>query len=1000
MGTPRRTALLPLMTRLALAAAPLALVATTAAAPAVAHAQDVFAQPVVELLPVGPISASGDTPVTVHVLTLDRSGAPGVLEGGKLTLTDGQTVALTLARPGLYTGTWTPKAATAPTPVQVSLKGKVGRDAVSKAWALTAQPPAGGAIAVAANPPQLTLGQDASATISFTLSGGAATAKPEDLAVLSSAGDVTNITALGNGAFTALYSPPAQPFPQVSVITVIDRRAPNQSYGSLVLPLVGKANFPVVGLPNSRVMVKVGAREFGPVAADAAGRATVPIIVPPGNAQASVVSILGDRKSESPLDLQVPPSKRVRLFPTLQSIPADPSVQIPVRVQVSKPDGAPDTAAQVAFTATSGVVTAPTHEGNGVYKAMYTPALAATAGQATISVNVADAKMQQADALTVQLVPARPAGLVLTPEPADLPEGATQFAVLAKLNGPGGAGVSGQLVDLQARGAVLNGTIRDLGNGDYQAMFVPNADQGDIVVSGTVKLPASGNPLARVVAFPDQDRLPTKGNPTTGVTIVALDRYGYPVAGVPVSLRVLQGGGAVPASVTTDANGMARVDYKAGDQPGVAALAVEAPGASTGVAVLLAPGNIGEGLELPSSGSAAHRAATDAWDGLVSAARVKRASQGKVVLQAPQQQAVAAKLELAADPATVPPGGTVMLRITARDAQGLGVAGQVLTVQTSAGQVSAVQDAGGGSYQASLTLPAEVSGSVQVAVTTAGGGVAAFADLPVSVGTTAAWGAEPTQPEAPVEPPKEPREKGEHPWLRLSAGYLGGLYSYQQTPATLQGPLYARTITVGGGAGDPAGNAGLQFQGRLLVPGLEYVGVELGFRTTNWSIELAEGFDAPISDWNNEFSGRVIGRYPIALDGGNQVSFGGRVGIDANDFLYFTQEEETDGSTSLLYQQLIVPGPTFGLEAGAELGSFFALVDYDMGFTDFQGVYSHNFELDLGVSITEAFFVQGDFGWNNRDTTVYVGDGDPKEEVGNLRDSMTMFGVQAGVQFR
>lgn len=998
MGTPRRTPLLPLLTRLALAAVPVALVATTATAPGIAHAQDVFAQPVVELLPVGPISASGKTPLTLNVLVLDRTGAPGTLDGGKLTLTDGQSVALTMSAPGLYTGTWTPQAATGPTPVQVSLKGKVGRDSVSKAWALTAAPPPGGAIGVTSNPPQLTLGQDASATITFTLSGGADTARAEDLAVLSSAGEVTNVTALGNGSFTALYSPPAQPFPQVSVITVVDRRAPNRSFGSMVLPLVGKANFPVVGLPNSRVMVKVGAREFGPVAADATGRATVPIIVPPGNAQASVVSILGDRKSETPLDLQVPPSKRVRLFSTLQTLPADPSVQVPVRVQVSTPNGQPDTAAQVSFTATAGTVSAPTHEGNGVYKSMYTPALGTTAGQATISVNVADAKMPQSDALTVQLVPARPSGLALTPEPADLPDGATQFAVLAKLTGQGGAGVSGQLIDLQASGAVLNGQIRDLGNGDYQAMFAPDSDPTDIVVSGAVKLPASGNPLARIVAFPDQDRIQTKGNPTTGVTVVALDRYGYPVAGVPVSLRVLQGGGAVPASVTTDANGMARVDYKAGDQPGVATLAVEAPGASTGVAVLLAPGNIAQGLELPSSGSAAHRAATDAWDGLVTAATVTRATKGKVVLQAPPQQAVAARLELASDPATVPPGGTVTLRITARDAQGLGVAGQTLTVQTSAGQVSPVQDAGGGSYQATLTLPAEVTGSVQVAVTTAGGGVAAFADLPVSVGTTAAWGAEPEQPEQPEEPPKEPREKGDHPWLRLSAGYLGGLYSYQQTPATLQGPLYSRTITVGGGAGSPAGNAGLQAQARFFVPGFEYVGAELGFRSTAWAIELAEGFDEPISDWNNEFSGRVIGRYPVALDGGNQVSFGGRVGVDANDFLYFTQEEETDGSTSLLFQQLIVPGPTFGLEAGAELGNFFLLGVYDMGFTDFQGVYSHNLELDIGVNITEVFFVQGDIGYNNRNTTVYSGDN--KEEVGSLRDAMTMFGVQAGVQFR
>ena len=282
--------------------------------------------------------------------------------------------------------------------------------------------------------------------------------------------------------------------------------------------------------------------------------------------------------------------------------------------------------------------------------------------------------------------------------------------------------------------------------------------------------------------------------------------------------------------------------------------------------------------------------------------------------------------------------------------------------------------------------------------------MAAFLQVPLGQGSTAAWGvadtsgAEEPEKAKKVKEPRAPRAQGDHAWLRVSGGYLGSIYSYQQTPATLQGPLYSREITVGGGATDPAGTTGAQASARVFVPGLEYLGFEGAFRTSNWSIQLAEGFDDPIPDWVNEFSVRAIGRYPIELDDGMRVHIGGRVGMDVNDFLYFTQEEADDGGVDLLYQQLIVPGTALGAEVGIEMGNIFAVGTYDAGFTDFNGVYSHNLDVDLGVSITDTFFLQGDLGWNNRSTSVYAGD--DKANVGTMRDSMTMFGLQAGFQLR
>lgn len=1001
MGSLRNPLALSVLVPLALAAVPISMV-TAAIAPATAHAQDAFTAPVIELLPVGSVVADGATPVTLQVLALDRTGAPLADLDARIAVSDGQGIRLSPTSPGIYSGQWTPRASAAAGAVQVTLKGKADRESITRTWTVALTPAATGAIGITANPPQMTLGQDVSATLTFTLPGGAAAAaQAGQLAALASAGDVSNITSMGNGNFTAMFTPPAQAFPQLSVITLVDRRDPERSLGSLVLPLVGKAAFPVTALPNSRVMVRVGDREYGPVAADAMGRAQVPIVVPPGVSNATVVSILGAQKSETPLDLQVPPSKRIRLFPTVQTVPADPAAPVAVRVKVATPDGQPDTAAQVSFTATGGSISAAVHEGAGIYKAMFAPAPSATPAEASINVSVADARLPQSDALTINLTPARPASLTLTPEPAILPPGAMAFQVLGKVSGPSGMGVSGQQVDIQADGARMNGEVRDLGGGDYQAAFSPREGNRAIPVTGMVKLPATGNPLSRVVLLADSERLPSSGGASTGLTVVTLDAHGHPVAGIPVDLSVVQGGGALPQSVTTDANGMARVVYSAGDGSGLSTVQAAAGGLTAGVAILRAPASVAPGMDLPTGGTDAQRSMTDAWDALVTSTQVGREGAGLAVKPEPVAAAMASRLEMVAEPASAVAGGSVVLRISARDARGVGVAGQTLTVQTSAGQVSAVRDTGSGGYEATLTLPMDATAPVQLAVSTAGGGVAAFIQVPVGQGSTAAWGVADSTPAAEptvAEEPKAPRVQGDYHWLRLSGGYLGGLYSYQQSPATLQGPLYAREITVGGGATDPAGTTGVQLNGRAFLPGLEYLGFEGAFRTSNWSIQLAEGFDDPIPDWINEFSARAIGRYPIELSSGGRVHIGGRVGMDVNDFLYFTQEESADGGVDLLYQQLIVPGTAVGAEVGAELGNFFALGTYDAGFTDFDGVYSHSLDLDLGVSITETFFLQGDIGWNNRDTNVYAGD--DKANVGKMRDSMTMFGLQAGFQLR
>ena len=112
--------------------------------------------------------------------------------------------------------------------------------------------------------------------MTFTLAGPAGkAAEAGEESPCSSSGTVANITHLGNGRYSALYTAPPTLPPQ-RAHHVIDKRNPDYSFGGVAIPLKGKANFPVVGKPNSNILLKIGDREFGPIPADAAGKARSP----------------------------------------------------------------------------------------------------------------------------------------------------------------------------------------------------------------------------------------------------------------------------------------------------------------------------------------------------------------------------------------------------------------------------------------------------------------------------------------------------------------------------------------------------------------------------------------------------------------------------------------------------------------------------------------------------------------------------------------------------
>src|SRR3990172_1925611 len=88
------------------------------------------------------------------------------------------------------------------------------------------------------------------------------------------------------GQYRAVYVPPRTRFPQMALVAVWRETGPEARADFLRFPLFGTTRLAVKAPPGSAVSGKVGKDEFGPVAANAKGKAILPIVAPPGVRQA------------------------------------------------------------------------------------------------------------------------------------------------------------------------------------------------------------------------------------------------------------------------------------------------------------------------------------------------------------------------------------------------------------------------------------------------------------------------------------------------------------------------------------------------------------------------------------------------------------------------------------------------------------------------------------------------------------------------------------------
>lgn len=214
------------------------------------------------------------------------------------------------------------------------------------------------ALRFAVEPSPVVLGRDAEALLRIE-----APADATGLDLQVSVGAVEQIRRVGEGRWEARYLPPKQRFPQLAVLAAVAATPRGAQHGWTALPLHGQGAAEVKTRPGTKVTLRIGEREFGPVVADERGRARVNVVAPPGVREAWF--------GKEPHDLGVPEVPRIQVIVERRAVEGDRAQALQVRVYEVDFDGKPVGKPDVKLSATRGTVSAPRVVEPGVLAAVW-----------------------------------------------------------------------------------------------------------------------------------------------------------------------------------------------------------------------------------------------------------------------------------------------------------------------------------------------------------------------------------------------------------------------------------------------------------------------------------------------------------------------------------------------------------------------------------------------------------------------------------------------------
>ncbi len=664
----------------------------------------VFASPAlagVTLVPTGPLVADGSTQATIRLYVDSGAKVRVKADSGKLG-------AVTQSPDGVVTVLYTPPAVTAARTYQLRVTGG-GEDVTVD---VPVVPATRGSLELVFDPPVL----PATGTATVRITPDGASAVPADarrFLVSASSGTIDAPMPAGDGTWVARYTPPkglSTPLPVV--ITAADAAAPDRVWGHALLPVTVRRSVSVDAKPGTSNVLLVGGRTYGPFPAAPTGKVAFEVELDPRQPTARLRSVNPDTSTderEVPLP-QGPP--QIVFVPSAPGAPAQPDLAVSVRFVAVESDGDAITADPPRVSASRGTLAQPLNEDEG-WRAVFTPP--AQSGEAILSAEIPGAKADRRVAVSAS-VPT----VTLVTQPEVLPKGATSFKVVARVKDAAGQAVVGRAPTFSVTGATISGTPKDNKDGTYTAMFSVASSATQVRVGATPAVDGTGQAPVRLVAWAAEPLVAANGVDAVTITVVPVDAWGVAVKGVQLRAGVPKGDGSVPATVTTDANGVARVVYTAGKTAGMTSVRVEGAGLVAEVPLWQSAG--GAFPTLQPGGDEALDALRSRWQ--------SAAPQTLVLREGTSLSGPPASIAVNTVPAFTTPGAALLVTVRVADGAGKGVTGRKLTVSAAPAVSGPVTDNRDGTYTFTAQLPAGVDGPVNLQVRAEGAEVVGVASLP------------------------------------------------------------------------------------------------------------------------------------------------------------------------------------------------------------------------------------------------------------------------------
>ena len=517
----------------------------------------------VHLMPAGPMVADGETPVTLHIWI------PSLVEADRVKVkpAHGRILATERHAGGMVAVRWVPARESSPTqvPVLVTVKPKGGDGSTMRLEAALV-PPREGGIEIETTPNEWEPGMDA-VQLKLRLWGTSdQQAGDRRISLSASVGDLTEAVPLGDGTFSARWTPPSDiKQARTAIISAIDQAAPSQIFGWTTVAILAQQSLTFGATPDSQNTLRIGDREYGPMTASPAGTVAFSALVHPAIRSGTMRSHLPNGQT-----LNVPSALPLAEYPRVAFLAQPTNIPIgathTVLVVATQPDGEPLREAEITIASGEAKIgTAEPTDFPGVYA--LTMKIDGPARDLDLNVKMRDAKalitkLQRAET-RVRVINGLPSTkLELSPDP--LPLEGRELMLTATIQDESGVPVRSSLPGMVAMPARALARPTSRGDGRYQFKVRP---EGDVVVGATVpRLNGSSMTTAHVVIWPASAAVETGGE--VPILVAAVDAFGIPIPNIAFTLSV-PNGGTFPEKVKSGANGIALTTYKASNTPGL-----------------------------------------------------------------------------------------------------------------------------------------------------------------------------------------------------------------------------------------------------------------------------------------------------------------------------------------------------------------------------------------------------------------------------------------------